>query len=133
LKIKGAVMNRNTWKAQEREYAKLINGERIPVTGRSGSEVPDITSFTIVGEVKKSNTGKTINQRTLKALKGIKEIGNATGKLPVLLQAHKDKGKRDIEHVVTMYLEDFLFVAEHLIKKNEEYNQSMENSKKLNI
>ena len=126
-------MNRNTWKSQEREYAKLLHGVRIPVTGRTGSEVPDINSFTIVGEVKKSNTGKAVSLKTLKALRGIKEIGNFTGKLPILLQAHKDKGKRDIEHVVTLYLEDFLYIAEHLIKKNEEYNQAMENSKNLTI
>ena len=66
-------MNRETWKAQEREYAKMIHGKRIPVTGRSGSDVPDITSFTIVGEVKKSGTGKAVSLKTMKALKGIKK------------------------------------------------------------
>jgi len=126
-------MDRSTWKTQERKYAKLIHGDRIPVTGRSGSEVPDITSYTIVGEVKKSNTGKTVSQRTLKALRGIKEIGLRTSKLPILFQAHKDKGKRDIEHVVTMYLDDFLAIAEHLISDNLEYNKSMSESKKLNL
>ena len=126
-------MNRNTWKEQERKYAKLIHGDRIPVTGRSGSEVPDITSYTIVGEVKKSNTGKTVSQRTLKALRGIKEIGLRTSKLPILFQAHKDKGKRDIEHVVTMYLDDFLEIAEHLISDNDKQNKLIESRKNMPI
>ena len=64
-------MNRETWKAQERDYAKKIHGKRIPVTGRSGSDVPDITSHTIVGEVKKSGTGKAVSLKTMKALRGI--------------------------------------------------------------
>lgn len=124
-------MNRETWKAQEREYAKLINGQRIPVTGRSGSDVPDITSHTIVGEVKKSSKGKCVSLKTLKALRGIKEVGNATHKIPVLFQAHKESDKRDIEHVVTMYLEDFIHIARNLIESNEEHNKLTE--KKLSI
>ena len=62
-------MNRETWKAQERDYAKQLHGKRIPVTGRSGSDVPDITSHTIVGEVKKSSTGKAVSLKTMKALR----------------------------------------------------------------
>lgn len=124
-------MDRSTWKTQERKYAKLINGNRIPVTGRSGSDVPDITSHTIVGEVKKSSQGKCVSLKTLKALRGIKEIGKAENKLPILFQAHKDKNKRDIEHVVTMYLDDFLEIAEHLISDNEEYNKLLESRKNI--
>ena len=126
-------MNRNTWKSQEREYAKLIHGKRIPVTGRSGSDVPDITSHTIVGEVKKSGTGKAVSLKTMKALKGIKEIGNKTGKLPILLQAQRESGKRDIEHVVTMYLDDFMKIAKHLILKNKNHNELLESRKDLSI
>jgi hypothetical protein len=126
-------MNRETWKSQEREYAKLINGQRIPVTGRSGSDVPDITSHTIVGEVKKSSNGKCVSLKTLKALRGIKEVGIAQHKLPILFQAHKDSNKRDIEHVVTMYLDDFLEIAEHLISDNENQNKLIKKNKNLTI
>ena len=126
-------MNRRTWKKQESEYAKLINGKRIPVTGRSGSDVPDITSHTIVGEVKKSSTGKCVSLKTLKALRGIKEVGKIENKLPVLFQAHKDKNKRDIEHVVTMYLDDFLEIAEHLISDNDKQNKLIESRKNMPI
>jgi hypothetical protein len=126
-------MNRNTWKSQEREYAKLIHGKRIPVTGRSGSDVPDITSHTIVGEVKKSGTGKAVSLKTMKALKGIKKIGNKTNKVPILFQAQRESGKRDIEHVVTMYLDDFMKIAKHLILKNKNHNELLESRKDLSI
>ena len=126
-------MNRETWKAQEREYAKLIHGERIPVTGKSGSDIPDIMSHTMVGEVKKSNTGACVSQKTLKALRKVKHAGKANNKIAVLFQAHKDKGKRDIEHVVTMYLDDFMQVAKHLILRNESHNELVKKSKDLLI
>ena len=113
-------MHRNTWKSQEREYAKKIHGTRIPVTGRSGSDIPDITSHTIVGEVKK---GAVCSKKTLKALEGIKEVGKYTHKYPILFQAHKEKGKRDVQHVVTLYLDDFLNIAKHLVLKNENHNK----------
>ena len=126
-------MNRETWKAQEREYAKMIHGKRIPVTGRSGSDVPDITSFTIVGEVKKSGTGKAVSLKTMKALKGIKKIGNKTGKVPILFQAQRENGKRDIDHVVTMYLDDFMKIAKHLVLRNKSHNELLESRKDLPI
>lgn len=123
-------MHRNTWKSQEREYAKKIHGTRIPVTGRSGSDIPDINSHTIVGEVKK---GDVCSKKTLKALEGIKEVGEYTHKLPVLFQAHKEKGKRDIQHVVTLYLDDFLKIAEHLVLKNENHNKLLKSREDLSI
>ena len=126
-------MNRETWKAQERDYAKQLHGKRIPVTGRSGSDVPDITSHTIVGEVKKSSTGKAVSLKTMKALRGIKEVGKASGKLPIILQAQKESGKRDVEHVVTMYLDDFLHLARHLILKNKNHNELLESRKGIGI
>ena len=126
-------MNRETWKAQERDYAKKIHGKRIPVTGRSGSDVPDITSHTIVGEVKKSGTGKAVSLKTMKALRGIKKVGNSTGKLPVLFQAQRENVKRDVEHVVTMFLDDFMKVANHLILSNKSHNELLESRKDLTI
>ena len=126
-------MNRETWKAQEREYAKLLGGRRIPVTGRAGSDVPDITSHTIVGEVKKSSKGKCVSLKTLKALRGIKEVGNATHKIPVLFQAHKEAGKKNVEHVVSMYLDDFMKIAKDLIKENKKHLKQLEESEKLAI
>tara|TARA_R100001163_G_scaffold49330_1_gene37070 strand:- start:1015 stop:1395 length:381 start_codon:yes stop_codon:yes gene_type:complete len=126
-------MNRETWKAQERDYAKKIHGKRIPVTGRSGSDVPDITSHTIVGEVKKSGTGKAVSLKTMKALRGIKKVGKSTGKIPVLFQAQRENGKRDVEHVVTMYLDDFMKVAKHLILSNKSHNELLESRKDLTI
>ena len=126
-------MNRETWKAQEREYAKKIHGQRIPVTGRSGSDVPDITSHTIVGEVKKSGTGKAVSLKTMKAMRGIKQVGMASGKLPILLQAQRESGKRDVEHIVSMYLDDFLHLARHLILKNKNHNDLVQERKDLHI
>ena len=103
---------------------------RIPVTGRSGSDIPDITSHTIVGEVKK---GDVCSKKTLKALEGIKEVGEYTHKYPILFQAHKEKGKRDIKHVVTLYLDDFLDIAKHLVLKNENHNKLLKSRKDLSI
>ena len=126
-------MNRETWKAQEREYAKILGGRRIAVTGRSGSDVPDIISKNFVGEVKKSSNGKCVSQKTLKALRGIKEVGKAKGKIALLLQAHKEPNKRNVEHVVSMFLDDFTYLARELINENMEQLKRLEASEDLAI
>lgn len=42
----------STWKSAERAIAKLLDGERVPVTGRQRGHAPDIAHPTLALEVK---------------------------------------------------------------------------------
>ena len=104
------------WKQIERDWAdKLIarptnaTVERIPVTGRHAGNVPDIQHPYFAIEVK---YGKVVSSRTLKALEQALMASEANrGKLPIVCQSHKQKGKRDLKHIVSMDLNTFNKIA----------------------
>lgn len=89
----------HTWKHAERVIAKLVGGQRIPVSGRSGQ--PDVQHPWLSIEVKHR---KILPQWLIQAV-GQAERAARPGQLPVaVLHQH---GQRYSEALVLMRLRDF--------------------------
>ena len=104
------------WKQIERDWANELIArptnakvERVPVTGRHSGDVPDIQHPYFAIEVK---YGKVVSSRTLKALEQAMMASEANrGKLPIVCQSHKQEGKRNLKHIVSMDLDTFNRIA----------------------
>lgn len=89
----------STWKAAERQIARLINGQRVPVTGRAGQ--PDIRHPWLSVEVKHR---RRLPQWLLTALAQAEQAATP-GQLPlVVLHQH---GERYGDSLVVLRLLDF--------------------------
>ena len=95
----------NDWKACERRIAKLLDGRRIPVTGRQRGGTPDIDHAALSIEVK---SRKTLPAWLLKAVNQA-QAASLDGKTPVVV-LHKDRTPY-AQALVVLKLEDF---ANHL-------------------
>jgi len=67
------------WKVYERQVARLLGGERQPVTGKRG---PDVVAGPWCVEVK---TKRSLPRWLLAAIGQVEEAARATGKLPLLV------------------------------------------------
>lgn len=89
------------WKRTEREIAKLIGGERVPITGRQRGDAPDVRHASLSVEVK--------HRRLLPAWiceAVLQAVASAEGEqLPVaILHAHRIPHSEDL---IVMRLADF--------------------------
>ena len=124
-------MSDKRWKAIERWWAKVLGGIRIPVTGRHSAAVRDISHRYWAIEVKYSNTPPS---RILKGLQQAKKAAEThSGLIPVLCQSYHVKGKRDLNHMVTMELDDWLELAKLWEKENKPMFGWRDPNKDLNI
>tara|TARA_R110000822_G_scaffold64946_1_gene159119 strand:- start:837 stop:1223 length:387 start_codon:yes stop_codon:yes gene_type:complete len=104
------------WKQIERNWANQLLPrnpkdivERIPVTGRHSGDVPDVDHPYFAVEIK---YGKVVSSRTLKALEQARMASEANrNKLPIVCQSHKQEGKRELRHIVSMDLDVFNILA----------------------
>lgn len=103
-------MSDKRWKQIERWWASILGGVRIPVTGRHSADVPDIAHPYWAIEVKYSNTPPA---RILKGLEQAKRAAEARSSdlMPILCQSYHVKGERDLRHLVTMEVDDWLKIA----------------------
>ncbi len=94
------------WKACERRIAKLLGGQRIPVTGRQRGETPDIEHEALSIEVK---SRKFLPAWLLDALNQAQAASKDGKKMPVVV-LHQDHAPY-AHSLVVLKLKDF---ADHL-------------------
>ncbi len=94
------------WKACERRIAKLLGGQRIPVTGRQRGETPDIEHATLSIEVK---SRKSLPAWLLDALSQAQAASKDGKKMPVVV-LHQDHAPY-AHSLVVLKLKD---LADHL-------------------
>ena len=94
--------SRRRWKAAERELAERVGGRRVPVTGRSRGDRPDIEHPWLSIEAK---SWSAMPERVVTALRQAEAAATA-GKLPVAL-IHGN-GERYEAALVVMRLGDFM-------------------------
>ncbi len=93
------------WKACERRIAELLGGRRVPVSGRTRGDCPDVEHPALSIEVK---SRKTLPAWLLDALEQA-QAASEDGRLPVAILHQDRKPYRDA--LVVVRLEDF---ANHL-------------------
>jgi hypothetical protein len=89
------------WKACERRIAKLLGGQRVPVTGRQRGDVPDIEHVALSIEVK---SRKALPVWLLGALNQA-QAASKNGKMPVVV-LHQDRTPY-AESLIVLRLDDF--------------------------
>jgi hypothetical protein len=89
------------WKQAERRIADILGGRRVPVSGRSRGDTPDIEHHTLSVEVK----SRKVLPAWLEDAMRQAEAASKDGELPVAV-LHQD-GKRHTEALVVIRLEDF--------------------------
>ncbi len=99
-------MNRSTWKAEERKWAEILGGVRVPVTGRQRGSAPDVEHDHYAIEIK---MGKVMSPRMQTAVEQAVAAAEGTDKIPLvgITQTDGTKGKENQRYVL-MRLEDWL-------------------------
>ena len=109
-------MNRGTWKKSEREWADMLGGVRVPVTGRQRGAAPDVAHDIYAIEVKKVGHGKVnpylpvklrdaIDQAQKSAAYQYEQDGKA--RTPLVGIEYTNESRR-VERYVVLSLADFL-------------------------
>ena len=96
------------WKACERRIAKLLGGRRVPVSGRTRGESPDVEHQTLSVECKSRNKLPTWIEDAMKQA----EASAKDGRLPVAV-LHQDRAPY-AESLVVLRLDDF---ADYFLKE----------------
>jgi hypothetical protein len=105
-------VHRNTWKSLERFWAAKLGGKRVPVSGRTRGDQPDVEHPLWAIEVK---SGKTLSSRLQEGMaQAVKSAEIAferepgkPKKIPLLCITHSRMGSKGSVHWVAMRLEDF--------------------------
>lgn len=105
-------MQRQRWKAIEREWAGYLNGTRVPVTGRKSGDVPDIDHDYLAIEIKASS--RQLNGTMARAIEQAQKAARATGRLPVVGWTMTGGRGRAAEHYVTFPLDAWLVIQQYL-------------------
>ena len=96
-------MTDKAWKATERAIAKILGGERVPITGRQRGSAPDIEHEWLSLEVK--HRKHAVPQWVLTAMEQA-EASNKTDKLPMAV-IHR-QGDRYLDALCVVRLKDFI-------------------------
>ena len=89
------------WKACERRIAELLGGKRVPVSGRTRGDCPDVEHDALSIEVK---SRKSLPAWLLDALNQA-QAASKNGKIPVVV-LHQDRAPY-AESLVVLRLDDF--------------------------
>lgn len=102
-----ALKTRGAWKAIERQWAELLGGKRVPITGRQRGDAPDVEHPTLSIEVK---AGKTISTRLSDGMEQAKAsiVGD---QLPILCVTQSRKGNVGNLNWVMMEADTFVDIA----------------------
>ncbi len=90
------------WKACERRIAELLGGQRVPVSGRTRGDCPDIAHERLSIEVK---SRKRLPDWLEEALRQA-EVSSRDGQMPIAV-FHQD-GRRYADCLVVLRLKDFI-------------------------
>jgi len=108
----------SAWKATERYVAAALGGTRVPITGRTTGDAPDIDHPFLVPEVKRRSSAyafpKWLEKAFLQARAASETIFERTGKTktPIVVIEHaKGRGKPN-DYYVMMKLNDFVEIIE---------------------
>ncbi|GIV58379.1 MAG: hypothetical protein KatS3mg042_1292 [Rhodothermaceae bacterium] len=94
-------MPEKTWKAVERKVAERLGGRRVPVTGRSRGDAPDVAHAWLSIEIKhRARLPAWIEDAMLQA-----EAAAREDQLPVAVL--HERGRRHDEDLVVLRLRDF--------------------------
>lgn len=76
-----------SWKRAERDTARVLGGERIPVTGRHSGDIPDVAHDRFAIEVKRRKSfPKWLKDAHLQAIAAAsRAANNGTRKLPIVV------------------------------------------------
>lgn len=98
-------MNRAAWKQNERVWAEMLGGERVPVSGRQRGDVPDIKHPTLSIEVK---AGAILSPRVLDGMDQAVKAAKP-GQTPIVAVSNRRKGGQNTSgKYVIMRAEDFV-------------------------
>jgi hypothetical protein len=97
-------MKRSTWKAVERGFAEALGGRRVPVTGRSRGDAPDVEHEKWSIEVK---AGRVMSQRLLMGMAQAEEAAKGTDKVPLLCISQSHGPGHPTDRLVMLRLADF--------------------------
>ena len=98
-------MRRASWKASERRMAEALGGKRVPITGRSRGDAPDIEHPQFAIEHK---AGAVLSTRLQTALVQARAAAAGTGKTPLVTVEHFRGGNVGNIKVVMMGLDDWI-------------------------
>ena len=102
-----ALKTRGAWKGIERWWANLLGGKRVPITGRSRGDAPDVEHPTLSIEVK---AGKTISTRLFDGMEQAKASIRGD-QLPILCVSHSRKGNQGNINWVMMESDVFIKIG----------------------
>ncbi len=106
-------MSNPQWKRVERQIAAMLGGRRVPVTGRTRGDAPDIEHPAYSVEVKSRNT---IPQWLLEALQQATASAR-DNRVPVVI-IHRN-GARYSDALVVVRLSDFQRITRHTETESE--------------
>ena len=101
-------MKRAQWKTHERQFAALLGGERVPVSGRQRGDQPDIAHPRFSCEVKAGSVLSHI------VLEGMEQAVAAMkpGQIPIVCVANRKRGQQIVtDRYIVMRAEDFVEVV----------------------
>ena len=102
-----ALKTRGAWKTIERQWATLLGGKRVPITGRQRGDAPDIDHPTLSIEVK---AGKTISTRLFDGMEQAKASIRGD-QLPILCVTQSRIGNQGNINWVMMESDVFVEIA----------------------
>ena len=98
-------MNRSTWKRHEREWAELLGGKRVPVSGRQRGDQPDVAHPDYSIECK---AGAVLSTRVLDGMEQA-IAAQKPGQVPIVCISNRKKGGQNTSaKYVLMRAEDFV-------------------------
>ena len=104
-------MNRSTWKRHEREWADMLGGKRVPVSGRQRGDQPDIQHPRFSVEVM---AGLVLSTRVLTAMEQA-IAAMKDGQTPIVCISNRKKGGQNTSaKYVLMRAEDFVNLISRL-------------------
>jgi len=92
-----------TWKAVERSIAKIVGGERVPITGRQRGSAPDVAHEWLGIEIKHR---KQLPAWLHDAMAQAVACSDNGDKLPIVVL--HEKGRRHADDFVVVKLSDFV-------------------------
>ena len=90
------------WKACERRIAKLLGGQRVPISGRARGDCPDIAHSQISIEVKSRKRLPSWFEEALRQA----EASSKDGQVPIAV--FHQNGRRYADCLVVLRLKDFI-------------------------
>ena len=96
-------MKRGTWKAIERQWAERLDGKRVPITGRTRGDAPDVAHERWSIEVK---AGRVMSMRLQEAVEQA-DASCKEGQTPIVCITQTEGRGKPNENFVLMRFDDW--------------------------